>query len=239
MSKLRIENYTQWSTQDIRAAVRYAERYHELKLSRRVVVKNARLRGMRGRATYPGDRGPLRRAYIRTGREGRLVKLYLPPTPPADMEKFRRDFAWMVLHELGHNAGLSHLDMGVTSQLNKVWGSTEMPRGMEAFAAPAWEGAVPKTADEARAARAAGTAAAVEAREAKVTADIERWEAELARRESLVKRAKRKLSALRTRAAYYERRHQGVAERLTPRPANGTMVEIEPATLAAAKEPQC
>lgn len=230
MSKLSIENYTKWSTNDIRAAVRFAEQYHELKLDRLIIVKNARARGMRGRAALPFDRGSRRKPYTRHGIEGRRVKLYLPPEPPKDMEKFRRDFAWLVLHELAHNAGLSHLDMGVASQLNKVWGSTEMPRGMEAFAAPAWEGATAKT-------KAAVLAATVDAREAKTMADIERWEAALAKRESLVRRAKRKLSALRARAAYYARRRAGVAERLTSRPANGTMSGIEQVTRAAAKEP--
>jgi hypothetical protein len=143
MAELTITNYTQWSTSAIRKAVRTAEKHFGLKWSRTIIVKSFRRGGMRGRGAYPADRltnGRLERGY-KGSYEGQLVKLYLPPKPPQEnFAQFERDFLWLVLHEVAHNAGKSHRDMGRTP-LNKVWGLAEKPLAMAKLSIQ-WDGRV-------------------------------------------------------------------------------------------------
>ena len=211
MSKLTIQNYTEWNTSAIREAVRAAEKFFDLKWDRKVIVKTARRHGMRGRAAYPVDRrtlGRLKRGY--KGKcEGQWVKLYLPPKPPEDHEQFERSFMWLVLHEVAHNAGMSHRDMGVASALNKVWGQTEKPAAMRELGIH-WDGSVRNIVDHSKLLIAQSRLLIT--RSQKVTADRERWEALLKQREAAVKRAKKRLAKLRERERYYERRLAGQPE---------------------------
>jgi hypothetical protein len=184
MAKLTIQNTTKWSTADIRRAVRAAEKHFGLRQPRRVIVKTARNRGMRGRAAIG----------VRNSTEGSYVKLYLPAQVPTNYESFRLEFLWLVLHEVAHNAGLTHRDMGVTTQLNRVWGATEEPLSMQGLTIQ-WAEPAKATPEE----RVERRAAVVEKRATKAAADLARWERKL-------KLAKTKVSKLRAKVARYQKK---------------------------------
>jgi hypothetical protein len=195
MARLTIQNSTDWSTADIRRAIRAAEAHFGLKWSRKVYVKNTK-GGAHGRAAYPVDRrtlGRLERGY--KGKcEGQYVKLYLPRTPPSDLERFRLDFLWLVLHEVAHNAGLSHHDMGIASPLYRVFGAAEAPHDMKDLTIR-WEKAQPLTEEQ----RVERRSTSVSKRAAKVDADLARWERRL-------KLAKTKVSKLLAKQRYYQKK---------------------------------
>ncbi len=205
MAELTIENYTDWSTSDIRMAVRAAEKHFDLKWSRKVIVKYCRRHGMRGRAAYPADRrqaGKLKPGYGGCA-EGQLVKLYLPTKVPEDMAQLERNFLWLVLHEVGHNAGLSHRDMGVTSPLNVVWGQPEKPHAMAGLSFT-WEGSAAAYVNKSKALIARSNV--ILARGDAAVKALTRAQERVADLEKKLKRAQAQVKKASAKVKYYEKK---------------------------------
>ena len=134
MGKLTIDNETASNTADLRRMVRSAEKYFDLVQDRTIVLRYARGRCMWGHAwARLGDKTP-DTAGVR--HEGRQVRVFMrrgfPEAAATDGQKevddrFIRNIFWLFFHELAHNRGMEHKDMGRQTALFKVWDQPDLP----------------------------------------------------------------------------------------------------------------